>query len=214
MLKSILTSFVFAIALQAQATTYKIDSSASHVMWKGTKKLGSFHDGKISVKEGQVTLDDKGVLTGGNIVVDMKSMTNNDLKDDPKSQAKLVGHLSSEDFFHVSKYPTSNFKILSASPKGKDEVIVKGELTMIGKTNPLEVPLKIKNENGVYHANGKAVIDRTKWGLQYGSGNIFKKLTADKIINDEFELDLHIVAKSDAPAAAAAAAPAKSAPKK
>ncbi len=44
----------------------------------------------------------------GNFVVDMTSITNNDLKDEGYNQ-KLVGHLKSDDFFGVEKYPTAEF---------------------------------------------------------------------------------------------------------
>ncbi|MPS55505.1 YceI family protein [Alcaligenaceae bacterium SAGV3] len=62
-------------------------------------------------------------------------------------------------------------------------------------THPIEFPAKVTVDKGV--ATGEAVvkIDRTKWGLKYGSGNFFKELAGDKIINDEFELTLKLVAK-------------------
>jgi polyisoprenoid-binding protein YceI len=126
----------------------------------------------------------------------MATITNEDLKDSPDYQKKLVGHLSSDDFFGVAKHPTSTFKFLSITPgKAKDEDTVKGELTMIGKTNPIEFPAKVTVDKGVVRGEAQIKIDRTKWGLKYGSGNFFKELTADKVINDEFELNLKLVAK-------------------
>lgn len=179
----------------AAADVYKIDTKESSVTWKGTKKMGSFHTGNISVKEGQVEVDKKNQITSGTINIDMATITNEDLKGSPDYQKKLVGHLSNEDFFNVPKYPTSNFKILSVTQKSKDEVLVKGELTMIGKTNPIEFPAKITVANGVAKGEAQVKVDRTKWGLKYGSGNFFKELAGDKIINDEFELSLKLVAK-------------------
>ncbi|MEN9808460.1 MAG: hypothetical protein RLZZ488_27 [Pseudomonadota bacterium] len=179
------------------ASVMKLDAASSAVGWKGSKKTGSAHNGAISVKEGSVTFDAKGVLTAGSFVVDMKTLTNEDLKDSPDYQKKLVSHLSSPDFFNVSKFPTAEFKITSvkADPKNKDEFIVNGDFTMIGKTQPISFPAKIALDKT--NATGQATIkiDRTKWGLKYGSGNFFKELTADKIINDEFELTLKLVAK-------------------
>jgi hypothetical protein len=43
-------------------------------------------------------------------------------------------------------------------------------------------------------ATGNLKIDRTKYGIKYGSSNFFK-LAADRIINDEFELTFKVVAK-------------------
>lgn len=195
MFKTVFAAFVFVVAAHAQAAdVYKIDTKASSVAWKGTKKMGDAHNGGISVKEGQVTVD-KGQLTGGNVVVDMTTITNEDVKDAGYNK-KLVGHLSTEDFFNAGKFPTSTFKITSVTPsKNKGEVLVKGDFTMIGGTHPIEFPAKVTVDKGV--ATGEAVvkIDRTKWGLKYGSGNFFKELAGDKIINDEFELTLKLVAK-------------------
>ncbi|WP_374001840.1 YceI family protein [Bdellovibrio bacteriovorus] len=195
MFKTVFVALIMVAAVQVQAAdVYKIDTKASSVAWKGTKKMGDAHNGGISVKEGAVTVE-KGQLTAGNVVVDMTTITNADVKDAGYNK-KLVGHLSTEDFFNAGKFPTSTFKITSVAPsKTKGEVLVKGEFTMIGATHPIEFPAKVTVEKGV--ATGEAVvkIDRTKWGLKYGSGNFFKELAGDKIINDEFELTLKLVAK-------------------
>lgn len=195
-LLALTSSLVFSIPALA-SNVLKIDSSASSVGWKGSKKVGSSHHGSIALKEGSVTLDKKGTLTAGNFIVDMKTIANEDLKDSPDYQKKLVGHLSSPDFFDVSKYPTAAFKITSvkADAKNKNEYSVTGDFTMIGKTQPITFPAKISFEKDVAQGEATIKIDRTKWGLKYGSGNFFKELAADKIISDEFELTLKLVAK-------------------
>ena len=195
-MKHIFAALIFVVASTAAAAdVYKIDTQASSVAWKGIKKTGSAHQGHIAVKDGEIQVDKKGAVTGGLINIDMVTISNEDLKDSPDYQKKLVGHLSSEDFFNVTKYPTSSFKLTSVTAKSKNEVLVKGELTMIGKTNPIEFPAKISTDKGIMTGEANVKVDRTKWGLKYGSGNIFKELTADKIINDEFELTLKLVAK-------------------
>jgi polyisoprenoid-binding protein YceI len=179
------------------AEMLKLDKTSSSVGWKGTKKMGSAHNGNISIKEGSVTLDAKGMLTAGEFVVDMSTIANDDLKDKPDYQKKLVSHLASPDFFDVTKYPTATFKIkgVKADAKAKDQVIVSGDFTMIGKTQPISFPAKLAVDKGTATGEATIKIDRTKWGLKYGSGNFFKELTADKIISDEFELTLKLVAK-------------------
>jgi len=196
MMKSILATLLLFVTISAQAADiYKIDPKASTINWKASKKLGTTHTGSISVKEGQIQADKSGLISGGVISVDMAAITNEDLKGSPEYHKKLLGHLASEDFFNVAKYPVSSFKILNVSAKSKDEVLVKGELTMIGKTNPIEFPAKVTMVNGVLSGEATIKVDRTKWGLKYGSGNFFKELTADKVINNEFELGLKLVAK-------------------
>jgi polyisoprenoid-binding protein YceI len=179
------------------ADVMKIDTAASSVGWKGTKKMGSAHNGNISIKEGSVTVDGKGMLKAGEFVVDMSTISNEDLKGSPDYQKKLVGHLASADFFDVAKFPTASFKIKSvkADAKKKDEVIINGDFTMIGKTQAISFPAKLSVDKGTASGEATIKIDRTKWGLKYGSGNFFKELTADKIISDDFELTLKLVAK-------------------
>lgn len=195
MLKSVVAALVFMVSVGVHAAdTYKVDTAASKVHWKGTKKLGSFHEGGISLQSGEVTLD-KGQLTGGSFVIDMKTITNTDVKDAEKNK-QLVGHLSNEDFFNVTKYPTTSFKVTSVTPsKTKGEVIVKGDLTMIGQTKPVEFPAKVAVSGNTVTGDAVVKVNRTHFGLKYGSGSIFKELTGDKIINDEFEMTLKLVAK-------------------
>ncbi|WP_415061627.1 YceI family protein [Bdellovibrio sp.] len=196
MMKFVLGTLVMVMATSVfAADVYKIDTKASSVAWKGSKKMGSFHVGSIVMKEGSVTLDKKGQLSAGNFVIDMATIANEDLKDSPEYQKKLVGHLSSEDFFNVAKFPTAVFKVTSVTAKSKEEALVKGDLTMIGKTNAIEFPVKLSADKGVVTGEANVKVDRTKWGLKYGSGNFFKELAGDKIINDEFELTLKLVAK-------------------
>lgn len=124
----------------------------------------------------------------------MTKITNSDLAADPDSQKKLVGHLSSSDFFDVAKYPTSTFKITSVTKNGKNH-IVKGDLTIKGKTQAVEFPAKIETTATSAKAEANMKIDRTKWDIKYGSGNFFKELTADKVINNDIEFVLKLVAK-------------------
>ncbi|MFS4460196.1 YceI family protein [Bdellovibrio sp. HCB2-146] len=195
MIKTLLAALVVTFAVHAQAETLKLDTKASTVAWKGFKKMGSTHNGGISVKEGNIETNKKGEITAGLVTIDMATITNEDLKDSADYQKKLIGHLSNEDFFNVTKFPTSTFKITSVTKKSGDEYTVKGDFTMIGQTNPIEFPAKIKTDKGVTTGEATVKIDRTKWGLKYGSGNFFKELAGDKIISDEFELTLKLVAK-------------------
>lgn len=182
-----------AAKTEAKAETMNVDAATSTVQWTGSKKMGDKHVGHIKIKDGKVEMKD-GKLVGGNFAIDMTTLSNDDLKEKPDYQAKLVGHLKSDDFFKVDKNPTAEFKITSVKEKdGKPWVV--GKLTMIGKTETVEFPATIETKDGVSTGKAKIEIDRTKWGLTYGAGNIFKELTADKIINNKFELDVTLVAK-------------------
>lgn len=197
----------------AKAEVYKVDAAASTITWKGTKISGGAHNGTIAVKEGTVDVDKNNNVTGGNIVVDMKTIKNLDMASSPDDAKKLEGHLSSEDFFNVEKNPTATFKILKVEKKGEGHVAT-GELTFLGSTHPVletqadkgnkaeaikrEFPVTVKFDKGVATAEGTLKIDRTVWGQQYGSKSLIGKIkgfTMDKAINDEFELGFKITAK-------------------
>lgn len=177
---------------QAKAETYKIDTKASMIEWTGSKATGSKHHGVVGVKEGQIEVQGS-EIKGGQFTADMATLENRDLAGSPENKAKLEGHLKSEDFFNVTQYPESVFKIKSAKKTKDNEYTIKGELTMLGKTQPIEFPATVTQENGKMTGIADVKIDRTKWNLKYGSGKFFKNL-GDKLISDEFNLKLVFVA--------------------
>lgn len=189
---------VSGFATTASANVFKVDTAESSITWKATKKVGSGHDGTVAVKEGTVEVDaKKNEVKSATIVADMTKIANTDMAtSSPKDAKKLVGHLSSPDFFDVAKKgnETATFKLAKIEKKGASYV-AKGDLTFIGKTNPVEFPVTFKVDKETATGEGTLKIDRTKWGLKYGSGDFFKELTADKIINNEFELGFKVVAK-------------------
>ncbi|MDO7848624.1 YceI family protein [Hymenobacter sp. M29] len=168
----------------------------SSLGWLG-KKVGGQHTGTINLKEGTVQVKGSQIV-GGTFVADMASLKNTDLTD-ADYNAKLVGHLKSDDFFGVEKNPTATFVITSIKPLKGDaagnNATVTGNLTIKGKTNPLSFPAKVGVKNGVAAASGTATIDRSKYDVKYGS--TFFGAAADKAIDDNFTLTFNVIAKAD-----------------
>jgi polyisoprenoid-binding protein YceI len=186
-------STVLAGTTKGTKATFEIDTKESKVLWTGKKVTGE-HTGYISVSNGQVMVD-KNSLTGAKVNIDMNTIVCTDLKDEGTNK-KFVGHLKSDDFFSVEKNPTSTFEITSVKPASSGEYMVKGNLTIKGKTNEISFPAKVNIANGTVKANGTASVDRTKWDIRYGSGKFFDGL-GDKMIYDEFEITFEIVAKAN-----------------
>lgn len=184
-----ISTSAFAQNTKEQVMTYVVDPQKSKIEWEGSKVTGK-HNGTVDVKSGELLF--KGAeLTGGEVVVDMNSMTVTDLANDKATADKFLGHMKSPDFFNTEKYPTSTLKIKSTKKSGKD-LEVKGDLTMIGQTQP--VTFKVtdwKWTDQVVTGNAKINVDRTRWGLKYGSGQFFKGL-GDKMIHDEFSLNINL----------------------
>ncbi len=156
-----------------------VKAEDSKVTWKGYKVTGS-HEGTIALKEG--TLSFKGdQLVGGNFTVDMTSINTTDLSGE--YQGKLNGHLKSDDFFGVQKFPSATLKITSAKANGKNSYEVTGDLTIKGKTNPITFDMSIYGSK----ASATLKVDRSKYDVRYGSGTFFDNL-GDRTIYDEFDL--------------------------
>ncbi len=183
------------LALLAMAATapvnYNVDLTSSNIIWKGYKVTGE-HTGTVKLKNGSLQITD-GKLSGGSFEIDMNSITDTDLEGE--WAAKLVGHLKSDDFFGVDKYPTAKFVITRAIPqdtKGNYKVI--GNLTIKETTKEIKFPVSATETNGVVTATGKVTLDRSEYNVRYGSGSFFDGL-GDKTIYDEFDLNITLVAK-------------------
>jgi len=171
-----------------EGDTYGVDVSASKVNWLGKKIIGDDnHDGTIDLSSGSLKVAE-GALVGGEFVVDMTTIKNNDLASD-EEKAQLVGHLSNGDFFTVDSFPTASFVITSATPEN-----VTGNLTIKGKTAEASFPYTITIEEGTVTAKGQLVFDRTKYGVIYGSGNFIADLAKNKVIDDNIYLDIELIA--------------------
>lgn len=174
--------FVVAVALgtiPAQAQRKEIKVNDSKITWKGYKVTGS-HEGTINLKEGFLTYKGAG-LASGEFVVDMTSLTATDLSGEYKN--KLDGHLKSDDFFGVEKYPTAKLVITKVKRSGKNSYKAMGNLTIKGKTNPVSFDLSVYGQKAI----ASMKVDRSKYDIRYGSGSFFDNL-GDKTIYDEFDL--------------------------
>jgi polyisoprenoid-binding protein YceI len=170
-----------------QNQKFKIVSTQSNIDWVGKKITGS-HNGTISVKEGELILND-GKLAGGKFIIDTTSIKILDITD-PTTNAQFAGHLASDDFFSIDKYPEASLTITSVSGNH-----VEGNLTIKGITHPVGFDAAV-NVNGVQlTATGKLVIDRTKYEMKFRSGNFFKDL-GDTLIYNDFELNVSVTAKA------------------
>lgn len=157
----------------------EIKTDKSKVVWKGYKVTGS-HEGTINLQSGFLTFnEDK--LTGGELVIDMTTLTSTDLEGEYKG--KLEGHLKSDDFFGVETYPTATLVFKNVEVSGKNSYTVIGDLTLKGKTNSITFNISIYGSK----ASVFLKIDRSKYDVKYGSASFFDGLK-DKVIYDEFDL--------------------------
>jgi len=157
----------------------EIKTNSSKVVWKGYKVTGA-HQGTIGIKSGSLTFKDK-KLTAGEFVIDMTTITSTDLTGEYKG--KLEGHLKSDDFFGVKKHTTASLTFKKIKSTRKNSYKVTADLTVKGITNLVSFELSVYGNK----ANASLKIDRTKYGVKYGSSSFFDNLK-DKAIYDEFDL--------------------------
>jgi polyisoprenoid-binding protein YceI len=191
------TSFVafiittlFAFTTPPATTKFKVDTKSSTLVWTGKKFTGQ-HTGNVQLSSGELVAEGKTVKQG-NFEIDLNTITSTDVTD-PTYNAKLIGHLKNDDFFGVDKFPKASFVLSSITPKTGDEYLVKGKLTIKGITNDIEFPAIIKNDGKKVNATAKIIVDRSKYNIKYNSASFFENL-GDKVIYDDFELDLNLVA--------------------
>jgi polyisoprenoid-binding protein YceI len=166
---------------------FAILSTQSNIDWTGRKITGS-HNGTIAIKEGFIGLSN-GKLTGGRFVIDTTSIKILDVTD-PATNAQFAGHLASDDFFSIEKFPEAVLEITHVI----DEHI-EGNLVIKGISQPIGFDAAINTIGDTLTASGKLVIDRTKYDMKFRSGNFFKDL-GDTLIYNDFNLNVNITAKA------------------
>lgn len=88
---------------------------------------------------------------------------------------KLLAHVLTKDFFHVEQYPTITFTSSKIEKTGDHTGKIYGNLTLLGKTNP--VVLDTTFNNGGMHPffkkyalgfSAQTTIKRSDFGMAYG----------------------------------------------
>ncbi len=184
----------------AEGTKFVADANATKITWGGSKPAGK-HAGTINLSQGEVFVTD-GNITAGSFTMDMNSITVTDLQGDDK--ASLEAHLKGtatdgvEDFFNTTKYPTAKFEVTSVVPATEGgNVNVTGNLTLLEVTKSITFPATVTvTDNSVSVNTNPFTINRTDWGIKYGSKTFFDNL-ADKFIEDNITLQINLTANSE-----------------
>lgn len=128
-------------------------------------------------------------LHSGEVIVQAASVfTNHDRRD---------RHVRSGDFLNARRHPEIRFEATSWEPADEDTGTLRGDLTMIGQTHPVELDVKINRR--AYYPFGheqytvgmslRTTIQRSLWGMTYA-------LEGD-LVGDDVELILEFEAITD-----------------
>jgi len=193
-MKNLVLALVATIGLFSFTTlktsTYTVDTKVSTLEWLAKKVTGQ-HNGTIKISSGAFVVN-KNKIESGDFTIDMKTIACSDLKGE--NAGKLLGHLNSDDFFSTEKNPTANLKI-----KKVTETKVAGtydfvaDLTIKGITNEITFPANVTMDAKLVKATADFMVNRTKYGIKYGSKSFFASI-GDKAIYDDFNMKVNLVA--------------------
>ena len=170
--KSLVLSLTAAAALlagasQANAATYAIDPSHTFATFEIGHNGTSTNRGRFDRKEGKIQFDRAAKTGSVEITLDIASINT--------GTAAFDKHLRSPDLFNAAQFPTAKFVSTGMTFTGDKVTEVAGNLTLLGKTNP--VTLKATQFNCYDHrmlkrevcgGDFEANIDRSLFGMDFG----------------------------------------------
>ena len=183
--------FIITITLTLSSISFSYSQSLtanktqSLIRWYGEELTGKTHFGNLSFREGRIELQD-GLIIGGNFVVNMTSLSVEDLSGGAK--ARLEGHLRSDDFFSVDKYPDATLKISQKAKVEGDVQKLYGELTIKGIKHAVDFSIILVDKKT---ATANLTFDRSKYNVRFRSGSFFENL-GDKLILDDIRMEVSL----------------------
>jgi len=177
--------------------TLQLDLDECRLEWLG-RNLVNKHHGTISITAGHLELS-QGQLRGGELDFDLRSLKCADLDGHPAHDV-LIAHLLDHDFLDAAEHPDCRLVIRSAEaiPGTHDStpnLKIMADLTLRGVTQPIEFSATSGlTDEGKAAAQASFTIDRTRWGIIYGSSRFFQRL-AGHLVNDLIEFQARIVTK-------------------
>lgn len=175
--------------------SYSVDTDQSVIEWRG-RNPNTTHFGIIKIANGELTVKD-GIITG-KFDIDMDSITNINLEGD-ELQPVLIAHLKSDDFFLTKLFPSAKFEINQAKSVKEPYVSlpnynVNGTLEIKGiKAQQDFMATIVKTPEDGLLAEAHFDIDRTKWGVIYGSARFYEHLGMH-LVFDLISFQVRIVA--------------------
>ena len=193
-MKNVVLALVATIGLLSFTTlkpsSYTVDTKVSTLEWLAKKVTGQ-HNGTIKIASGALVINNN-KIEGGEFTIDMKTIACSDLQGE--YAGKLLGHLNGDDFFSTEKNPTATLKlkkVTETSVAGTFEVVA--DLTIKGITDEIKFPAKVSVDAKQVKASADFMVNRTKFGIKYGSKSFFASI-GDKAIYDEFNMKVNLVA--------------------
>jgi polyisoprenoid-binding protein YceI len=179
---------------------WQIDGTHSSVTAKARHMMLTTVSGAFSGTTGVIDFDPAKPEAGG-VELRIPAATVN------TGDEKRDGHLRSADFLDAATHPEIVFKSTKVTPKGKDEFVVDGDLTIRGTTKPVSVNVELvgvapDQRSGQRAAfDAKFSFDRTQWGLVWNM-----PIPSGVVVGEKITVEANIAATSQVKQSEAVAA--------
>lgn len=172
-------------AVEDNVSYFIVDTTRSYVRWEAEKVTGG-HFGKVFFETSKLELIN-GKISDGIFSVKMNTITCIDIEK-PETNAQLVRHLKSPDFFDVWKYPLAKLKIIRTIPNftakvGSPNYTIIADLHIKDSTKTITFPAEVRLSDREMKAVAEFTFDRTNFDIRFNSKKFFPSI-GDKMIKD------------------------------
>jgi len=175
---------------------YTVITDESRIGWTG-RNANTSHHGTVSLANGRLHVEDNTIQ--GGFTVDMESIENINLAGSDL-QKVLISHLKSEDFFLTDGFPAARFNIrggrfVRETEPTRPNCELSGTLDLRGVQNDLSFKATlVKWLDGRLHLTAHFDLDKTLWGITYGSSSYYRHLGMHTVF-DDISIEMKIVAE-------------------
>ncbi len=167
MKKILLSGLVLSMFAGASfANEYKLDPMHTNARFNIDHFGTSTNHGGFYNIEGVATFDPAKQVGAIEVVIPVATLNT--------GTPEFAGHMKTADIFDAEKFETITFKSTEWVFDGNKPTEIKGDLTMMGKTNPITLKATKFNcyDNPMVNAevcggDFSATIDRTQWGINF-----------------------------------------------
>ena len=163
----ITAAMLAATAVQAQSATYALDPTHTFVTFEIDHFGTTTNRGRFDKKEGKAEFDRKAKTGKVEVTIETGSINT--------GTGPFNAHLQSKDFFNAAEFPTAKFVSDKFSFNGDKVTEVTGQLTLLGKTNPVTLKASKFNcydnsmlKREVCGGDFETTITRSQWGMNWG----------------------------------------------
>jgi polyisoprenoid-binding protein YceI len=132
--------------------TYVLDSESSAISWTGDyfkgKEFDHNHQGIVMFNSGSIEVSGENI-NSGTFELNMTTIDEPNAPMGEESRMKFLGHLKSEEYFDVEKFPTATITLEKSSLTS-----VSGTVTVKGVSMPFEAPVTVSTSEDVMKMSG------------------------------------------------------------